>query len=346
MGLAQWLMADARANSLTLEKQLKQGPHPDPLDSRQSKPDPAIWSARQRSAHASPEMHAYRAGLLLEDRSDVRTSILDDLSAHFGLSPAECVQRCIDWEQWSVQEWSAKKRESSESLTEFYRTTHSWAFDLSWYAYLQSEGFYYPVHVVIARALPASLRSRGGRHLDFGSGIGDAGQLFARLGFETTLADISTSLLAFARFRLERRGEHAEFLDLNEVSPGVAQYDFITAIDTLVHVPDLPSTARLLHRALKPGGCLFTNFDVRPPTPENAWHLYQDDLPLYWQLQRVGFEPVKNLDRRIMCFRRVEPAGLAYQVRGVRDTVLLRSPLRPAYRSARATLASLFVKLH
>jgi hypothetical protein len=114
----------------------------------------------------------------------------------------------------------------------------------------------------------------------------------------------------------------------------------ITAIDTLVHVPDLRATARQLHAALRKDGLLFANFDVRPPTPENAWHLYQDDLALYWQLQRVGFEPVLNLDRRVMCYRRVDPQGAAHRLRGIRDTVLLRSPLRPAYRWAKAKLHS------
>jgi SAM-dependent methyltransferase len=290
-------------------------------------------------------MEAYRAGLRLGDTTDVRAALLDDLSTYFGMSPEECVRRCIDWEHWSLTEWQAKPRDSSESLTEFYQTTRSWAFDLTWYAYLQAEGFHYPVGVMIAQALPAALRARRGRHLDFGSGIGDASQLFGRLGFETELADISTSLLAFARFRLERRGESASYLDLNVAEPGAGQYDFITAIDTLVHVPDFSATASMLHRALKPGGYLFTNFDVRPPTPENAWHLYEDDLPLYWQLQRTGFEPVQDLDRRIACYRRVEPVGVAYQVRGVRDTVLLRSPLRPVYRSARAMLSTVLDRI-
>lgn len=323
-----------------LEHRLKQGPHADPLDPRQVPPDRTKWSVRQRQAYASPEMQAYRAGLRLEGQPDLRASILDDLSTYYGLSPAECVRRCIDWEQWSLAEWQTRPRDSAESLTEFYRSTRSWAFDLSWYAYLQAEGFHYPVSVVIARALPAALRGRGGRHLDFGSGIGDASQLFLQLGFETELADISTSLLAFAKFRLERRSHSARYLDLNSVAPSAGHYDVITAIDTLVHVPDLPMTVRMLHRALRPGGLLFTNFDVRPPSPENAWHLYQDDLPLYWQLQRAGFEPVHNLDRRIGCYRRVEPVGVAHQVRGIRDLILLRSPLRRAYRAARAALST------
>jgi SAM-dependent methyltransferase len=319
---------------------LKQGAHPDPLEPAQAQPDPADWTTRQREAFGSREMQLYRAGLSLERAGDVRASVVDDLSAYFGFSPQECVQRCLDWERWSVEEWQARGRDSSQSLTQFYRTTQSWAFDLLWYAYLQAEGFHYPVPVVIARALPPDSGVRPQRrHLDFGSGVGDAAQLFSRLGFHSVLADISTSLLSFARFRLERRGDRCDYLDLNDATLGQGEYDVITAIDTLVHVPDFVATATALHRALKPGGYLYTNFDVRPVSAENAWHLYADDLPLYWQLQRVGFEPVRNLDRRIACFRRVEPVGAAHRLRGVRDWVLLRSALRPAYRSARAEIA-------
>lgn len=321
-------------------ERVRQGPHPDPLDARQARPSLATWTARQQAAFTSPEMRAYRNGLLLPGQTDIRDSILDDLSSYYGLTPEQCVQRCIAWEQWSVEEWSAKPRDSSESLNDFYRTTRSWAFDLCWYAYLQSTGHYYPVPVVIARSLPAQLRARGGRHLDFGSGVGDAAQLFLRLGFQSTLADISTSLLDFARFRLQRRGDRAEYIDLNQCTLGVAQYDLITAIDTLFLAPDLPRVIADLHQAIKPGGYLFANFDVRPPTPENAWHLYQDDLPLYWQLQRAGFEPVQNLDRRVMCFRRVEAVGLAHHLRGIRDTLLLRGPLRRTYRRVREALVS------
>ena len=87
-----------------------------------------------------------------------------------------------------------------------------------------------------------------------------------------------------------------------------------------------------------PGGLLFANFDVRPATFENAWHLYDDDLPLRWKLQRVGFEPEEVLDGMITRYRRVETDSVVHQVRGMRDRVLLRSPLRPAIRRTRALL--------
>jgi 2-polyprenyl-3-methyl-5-hydroxy-6-metoxy-1,4-benzoquinol methylase len=54
-------------------------------------------------------------------------------------------------------------------------------------------------------------------------------QLFAKAGYETTLADVSTSLLDFARYRFSRRGEAARFTDLNDEKLETGRYDVITA---------------------------------------------------------------------------------------------------------------------
>ena len=318
------------------EARLKQGAHPDPLDTTGPGRQPHLWSVRQQRAWGSRGMQAFRAALMAPGAEDTRAGMLDDLSAYYGMTPDECVERCINWEAWSVQEWKAARRDSPDGLAEFYQTIQSWSFDLLWYAYLQAEGIAYPVGVVIAGGLAQP--RQGARHLDFGSGVGVTSQMFARLGYQTELADISTSLLAFARFRLERRHEPANYLDLNTTQLGVGRYDVITAVDTLVHVPDLRATTQMLHRALKPGGYLFANFDVRPRTDENAWHLYEDDLPLRWQLQRIGFEPEETLDGMVTRYRRVEAQGPLYAARGVRDAVLLRSPLRRVVRTTRATL--------
>ena len=177
-----------------------------------------------------------------------------------------------------------------KALLPFYNSTTSWSFDLLWYAYLESAGLAYPVAPAVAQVALRSNTPR--RHLDFGSGIGVGSQLFQALGYETTLADVSKTLLAFARFRLERRDIPATYIDLNDEQLPSRSFDVITAVDTLAHVPDVAATAAELHRALVPGGMLFANFDVRPRTRENAWHLYDDDLVPRWQLQRAGFEPV------------------------------------------------------
>ena len=189
---------------------LGQGPHPDPLDPATPAPDPQSWPGIRQEAFASTEMEWFRASLLLPGVADVRAAVLDDLSSYTGLPPDQCVERCQNWESWSVEEWFAADRSDMGGLTDFYRTTESWAFDLLWYAYLQAEGYGYPTSVLALRAVAG--RGHGRVHLDFGSGVGVTSQLFARAGYETTLADLSTSLLDFARYRLSRRGRRPSSL--------------------------------------------------------------------------------------------------------------------------------------
>jgi SAM-dependent methyltransferase len=280
---------ESRGEAVPSPPVLQQGPHPDPLDPATPPPDPQRWPKARQEAFASAEMEMFRASLRLRELPDIRAAVLDDLGSYFGLPPEECVERCRNWESWSVKEWSAADRSSKDGTTDFYRTTQSWAFDLLWFAYVQAEGYGLPTSVLALQAMAA--RPHGPAHLDFGSGSGVTSQLFARAGYQTALADISTSLLDFARYRLERRGQAARFIDLNEERLETARYDVITALDTLILIPDLAEVVASLHAALRPGGWLITNFDVRPPSPENAWHLYDDDLNLRAILHRAGFVP-------------------------------------------------------
>jgi SAM-dependent methyltransferase len=269
----------------------------------------------------------------------VRAAVLDDLSSYSGLPPGECVERCRNWESWSVEEWLAADGSGAGGLTNFYRTTESWAFDLLWFAYLQAEGYGCSGSVLALRAISA--KGSGRAHLDFGSGVGVTSQLFARAGYQTALADISTSLLDFARYRLSRRGEAAQFIDLNDEKLEAGRYDVITALDTLVHVPDLEDVVASLHNALRPGGWLVTNFDVRPPSPENAWHLYEDDLNLRAIVHRAGFVPSGRFGPYV-AYRRRDPSGTAQRFRVLFDQAVLTSrPRRFIRRQNRRLAASL-----
>jgi len=325
--------------TLAAGRKLKQGRHPDPLDPATPPPDPVRWTARERDAFESEEMAVFRRSLLLPGSDDIRASIIDDLATHFQVSPDEVVPRCLEWESWAADEWEAAPRETTDQILDFHRRTVATAFDVAWYAYLQAERYLYPVSVALARTLRP--HRPGASHLDFGAGCGATAAFFAQLGYETTLADVSTSLLEFARFRLARRNIPARFVDLNTATIGEERYDVITAIDVLMLVPDLAKTADELHRALRPGGVLFTNFDTRPMTRENAWHLYEDDLPLRYTLHRAGFEPEEKLDGMITRYRRVPRSGPIYVARGLRDRVLLRPAVRQAVRGARRLARSI-----
>ena len=329
-------VAKTSATLFPLSTAFSQGLHPDPLDPATPPPDPQSWPKLRQAAFASPEMKWFRASLRLPEVADVRAAVLDDLSNYSGLTPDQCVERCRNWESWSVEEWSAADRSDIDGLTNFYQTTQSWAFDLLWYAYLQATGYGYPASVLALRAVAG--QGHGRAHLDFGSGVGVTSQLFARAGYETTLADVSTSLLDFARYRLSRRGEPAGFIDLNDEKLETGRYDVITALDTLAHVPDLTDVVATLHDALRPGGWLVTNFDVRPPSPENAWHLYDDDLDLRAVLHRAGFAPSGRLGDYVT-YRRVDPSGTSQQLRVLFDRLILTSRPRRVIRRQRRRLA-------
>jgi 2-polyprenyl-3-methyl-5-hydroxy-6-metoxy-1,4-benzoquinol methylase len=316
-------------------ERLKQGAHPDPCAPGYTPPDllsaPPFW----REAVDSAEIEIYRRSISIEGQPDVRASILDDLSTYYKLDPEECVRRCVHWESWSVQEWQEKDRSSPEALREFYNSTQSWSFDLLWYAYLEAQCAVYPTPVIAARSLPGPRRAP--RVLDFGSGVGDTAQLLAALGYTVDPADVSRTLLTFARWRLDRRQQQAGYIDLNDHILPTNEYDVILAKDVLVHVPDFGETVRTLHAALKPGGMLLANLDTRAPSPENAWHLYGDDLPLRRTLQDVGFEQIGNLDGFLFLYRRAEPTGLAHLVRRGRNAIVFGPPRR-LYRHMRDTV--------
>jgi len=303
--------------------------HVDPLDPNVPPPDRSKWAPEWQAAWTSPEMEAFREGLRLRGLPDIRSAVLDDLSSYFRLDAEACIYQATHSHELSAEEWLAKPvRTSEDEITDFYlHHVRPWVFGLLWYAYLQAEGYKYPISVVIAQDLRGR---RGGACLDFGAGIGATAQMFALLGYTPSLADISTPLLDFARYRLERRGQLATFIDLNHQPVGRNAYTVITAVNTLHHLPDLPSlskTAHDLHSALRPGGLLVADFDVSP-RHRGAARLYDDDLPLRRVLRHAGFEQRRHLGVGMFRYEKVADSGVLHAVRGLRDRVVLGNARR------------------
>ncbi len=293
--------------------------------------DTVDWGERQRDAYASPEMETFRAALRLGELS-VRDSILDDLATFHAISADEARDTCLGWEQLSVEEWTRSGASDSDvGRVAFYRTTQSWSFDLSWWAYLQAEGRADASNVMALRF--AQQHAPGRRHLDFGSGIGITSQLFARSGWTSTSADLSSTLLDFARHRHTRRDETITHLDLHDRGLPAGAYDVVTAIDTLAHVPDVYETCRQLHAALGPDGVLVANFDIRAPAAGTAWHLYTDALRPLFELRRAGFVPIGPVGYGLTGYRKVRAHGVRHAARTVRAWAVLVSPARRLVRT-------------
>lgn len=311
-----------------------QGPHLDPEDSSTDPPVAARWTTAHRRAVRSPNMTAFRDALQPPGGGATeRDGVLGDLARYYDLTSDEALRRCLNWEDTSIEEW-----DSAAGLSAFYDTVTSWSFDLLWYCYLQSRGYGYPESVILADRL--SSPPRWARMLDLGSGTGVTAQLFTALGWDVTLADVSRPLLDFARWRLELRQVTATYLHLPAQLP-THHYDLVTAFDVMAHVPpeDLDATAQRLHRALRPGGLLVANYDVRRRSRANAWHLYDDDLPLRWAIQRAGFAPVRLIDGILWIYQATPTDGLRWRTRTALGWLHLASPPARALRQARRAAA-------
>jgi 2-polyprenyl-3-methyl-5-hydroxy-6-metoxy-1,4-benzoquinol methylase len=311
----------------------KQGIHPDPgTDPNAIRPPVQDW---ERELVDSAPMRAFAAGVQSPTTTDIRASVLNELSEYWKRDLDETLHRCLNWEEYSVSEWKQADRDTPEGLLDFYQQCESWAYDLLWYDYLRTCGYGTPSVVGIGQWL--SDNSRPGTHLDFGSGSGSASLMFHNLGWKSTMGDVSMPLLDFARWRAEQRGFAIDSVDLRESLP-VNEFDVVTAIDTFAHVPDAFASASALHKAMRPGGYLFANFDVREISDYNAWHLYSQAFTLQWDIRRAGFRPVATLaDGQIEVFRREDPNSLEQRVRTAIDALHYGPPSRIYWKTKRAS---------
>ena len=108
-------------------------------------------------------------------------------------------------------QWNAEvKQGDAEGTLNYYDKSAHYSYELMWWhSLVQDQG---PLAYVVA--LHLALHNGFKDSLDFGSGVGSGGLLFAKHGFSITLADVSSTLLDFSRRRLGARGISATFIDL------------------------------------------------------------------------------------------------------------------------------------
>lgn len=232
------------------------------------------------------ETSRWRAALALPGMTDPVESGLAELAMYFGISPVEARRSCASAVADSRREWESGARRTPAEIVGFYRATRSYIFEHVWWH--ATDGDNGAANVLILDWA----RARGARrYLDFGAGVGAGAILFARHGFAVTLADVSRSMLDFARWRLERRGLAAEYVDLCEAGLPEARYDLATAVDVLEHLADPARAVARIAVALRPGGALVWN-DCTGPDPERPMHIVPSRYPIVRALRRAGLRAV------------------------------------------------------
>lgn len=226
--------------------------------------------------------------LRLPGETDLEQSSLKELSEYFGLSLDEARQTCESALSDSKREWETVPRESPQQVLDFYDRTRSYIFEHVWWHVQDHDN-----NAANIAALEYALKQNGRRYMDFGSGVGSNALLFARHGFEVTLADVSRTMLDFARWRFERRGLKANYIYLRETSLPTEQFDYITAVDVFEHLTNPAHELQKLGQALAVGGTLIFNYWVGQD-PDRPMHILHSSDPIFRVLRRCGLRRLEN----------------------------------------------------
>jgi 2-polyprenyl-3-methyl-5-hydroxy-6-metoxy-1,4-benzoquinol methylase len=217
---------------------------------------------------------------------DVRTQLVHEAADFLGIAVEESWRRLRGAGDRFKDEWvrSVCDRRDVDTLTRFYNQSDTELFELiEWHA---NDPIHYRTLIVRDLAL-----ARPGRQcLDYGSGIGNDAMTFATAGFDVTVADISDVLLAFASWRLRRRGFSVRTIDLKREALPADTFDLVACFDVLEHIPEPLQVVRRIHAALHDQG-VFVMHAPFGEDPEHPMHVVNRDV-VTPRMRSLGFQPL------------------------------------------------------
>jgi len=262
---------------------------------------------REQEHLLEPYRVEWKKALLCDGETDLRISLLKEVAAYYHVSDLTEVDRSCDLAVDTLKsEWNTTVDPRQRSSIESFYETKAHIYDLmNWHTLRDDSG---PLAHVVALEIARAHDVRS--CLDFGSGVGSGGLLVCRADIDTTLADISTTLLDFARWRFHLRRLPARFVDLNTTSLPEAGFDMILAMDVFEHLVEPVEVAERLWRALKPGGLLFARIHAETD-PSHPQHIAEDFDPTFTRMEELGFVE-RWRDRALwghLLFQKLDPTG-------------------------------------
>jgi 2-polyprenyl-3-methyl-5-hydroxy-6-metoxy-1,4-benzoquinol methylase len=260
-----------------------------------------FWQAVVRHEHTAEDYtHIYdrllgeyrqtwERALILQGHQDLQESLLAELGRYSQCNDAaEILRRCEQAVASVKREWEDKVQPADRrSIERFYDESQAMLYELMWWHTLGED--ISPLSYVLALRFAQQRGCR--RYLDFGSGVGAGGILFARHGFQVTSADISSALLQFSAWRLSIRKLPAQYIDLKLSGLPSQAFDIITAMDVFEHLSQPVVAVEELWKALTPGGFLYAR--IAAESDENRpQHIVEDFEPTFERMQALGFVEV------------------------------------------------------
>jgi len=262
---------------------------------------------RQQELLLEPYRAEWTKALLWNEETDLRASLLKEVATYYQVSDLADIDRSCDLAVDTLKsEWEETVDSRQRSSIESFYETKTHIYDLmNWHTLRDDSG---PLAYVVALQIARAHRVRS--CLDFGSGVGSGGLLFSHVDIDTTLADISTTLLDFARWRFDRRRLPACFVDLKDMPLPESSFEMILAMDVFEHLVDPVEVVQRLWRAMKPGGLLFARIHAAVD-PSHPQHVVEDFGPTFARMEQLGFME-KWRDRALwghILFQKLDPTG-------------------------------------
>jgi 2-polyprenyl-3-methyl-5-hydroxy-6-metoxy-1,4-benzoquinol methylase len=215
---------------------------------------------------------------------DVRAELVHEAAEFLGIPVEESWLRLGGATARFREEWEDRVANSNdpEALIEFYNQSDTELFELiEWHATD-------PIHYRTLAIRDLALNRTGRQYLDYGSGIGSDAMVFAECGFDITLADISSPLLAFAEWRLVRRGFKVRAIDLKHEALPANSFDMAVCFDVLEHIPDPIPVVRAIRDSLRVSGLLALHAPFGKDAKRPMHVVHQDIVTP--RLQALGFQ--------------------------------------------------------
>jgi len=243
---------------------------------------------RERERLLEEYREQWRLALVLPGQEDLVASLTEELADYLGIPANEVARLGREADERIEREWQQQvSARSPGSIERFYDSAEVHLLELTWWHTLAEDDS--PLAYVVALRFAQAYNCH--HYLDFGSGVGSAGILFARAGFSVCLADISSVLLSFSRQRLQSRGLAVRHLDLKRESLPAGAFDIVTAMDVFEHLVDPVGAVDELCRALRHGGILFGRF-AAAADDRRAEHIVTDFEPVLRRLAQLGMTEV------------------------------------------------------
>lgn len=261
---------------------------PDRLRTVWAEVDAGCLSVEAATTEQERQLGVYRKewgdALRLGSETDLRASLLQEVADYYQIIDVkEVEQLCSGAVEAMREEWERHIDSTTRTSIESFYQSATMVYDLmGWHSLRDDTGpLAYMLGLEVARAHGVRLC------LDFGSGVGSGALLFTQAGVQMSLADISTTLLDFCRWRFARRQLSANFFNLNIDTLPVARFDMIMAMDVFEHLVDPVATIEQLWRALRPGGLFFGRIQVED-AGTHPQHIVRDFAPTFMRMRELG----------------------------------------------------------